>query len=85
MRTEIAEVAEPFGKDQVGSSTMAHKRNPINFEGLEGGWIKTKNEFGKVLDTLRFFLFYLSIKKSKKLAPYLHMLPIDLKPIDWQS
>ncbi|MDD5731903.1 MAG: lyase family protein [Patescibacteria group bacterium] len=52
MRTEIAEVAEAREKGQVGSSTMAQKRNPINFENLEGMWIRTKNEFGKVLDTL---------------------------------
>lgn len=52
MRSEIGEIGEPFDPDQVGSSTMAQKRNPINFENLEGTWIKTKNEFGKVLDTL---------------------------------
>ncbi|MHA1410809.1 MAG: lyase family protein, partial [Candidatus Odinarchaeia archaeon] len=52
MRTEIAEVQEAFEAGQVGSSTMVHKRNPINFENLEGMWIRTKNEFGKVLDTL---------------------------------
>ncbi len=52
MRSEIAEIAESFEKGQVGSSTMAHKRNPINFENLEGMWLRTKNEFGKVLDTL---------------------------------
>ncbi|MBU1290140.1 hypothetical protein KKG85_02810 [Patescibacteria group bacterium] len=52
MRTEIAEVMESFEKNQVGSSTMAHKRNPINFENLEGMWLRTKNEFGKVIDTL---------------------------------
>ncbi len=52
MRSEIAEVAESFEEGQVGSSTMAHKRNPIKFENLEGTWIKTRNEFGKVLDTL---------------------------------
>lgn len=52
MRSEIGEVCEAFSSGQVGSSTMAHKRNPINFENLEGMWLRTKNEFGKVLDTL---------------------------------
>ena len=31
---------------------MAHKRNPINFENLEGTWIKNQVEFGKVLATM---------------------------------
>jgi adenylosuccinate lyase len=52
MRSEIGEVVEAFEAGQVGSSTMAHKRNPINFESLEGMFIRTKNEFGKVTDTL---------------------------------
>ncbi|CAN5670344.1 lyase family protein [soil metagenome] len=33
-RTEIAEVRERFEKGQTGSSTMAHKRNPWNFENI---------------------------------------------------
>lgn len=52
MRSEIGEIQEEFSDKQGGSSTMAHKRNPINFENLCGTWLKNKNEFGKVLDTL---------------------------------
>ncbi|SJZ81146.1 adenylosuccinate lyase [Selenihalanaerobacter shriftii] len=37
-RTEIGEVGEYFGKDQVGSSTMPHKRNPINYENIKSMW-----------------------------------------------
>jgi adenylosuccinate lyase len=35
-RTEIMEIAEPFGKKQVGSSTMPHKKNPITIETICG-------------------------------------------------
>jgi adenylosuccinate lyase len=35
-RTEIAEIEESFGKKQVGSSTMPHKRNPIKSEQVCG-------------------------------------------------
>ncbi|MEK6958322.1 MAG: lyase family protein [archaeon] len=37
-RSEILEVTESFGGKQVGSSTMPHKRNPINFENIKSLW-----------------------------------------------
>ncbi len=33
-RTEISEIRESFEPNQTGSSTMAHKRNPISFENV---------------------------------------------------
>lgn len=37
-RTEIGEVGEEFASEQVGSSTMPQKRNPINFENAKSSW-----------------------------------------------
>jgi adenylosuccinate lyase len=35
-RTEVREVAEPFGRGQKGSSSMPHKKNPIRSERIAG-------------------------------------------------
>ena len=51
-RTELAEIVEPFTETQAGSSAMPHKRNPINWEGIEGIHAIVKDEFHKVQDTL---------------------------------
>jgi len=37
-RTEIDEIRESFENEQVGSSTMPHKRNPWNFEHVKSLW-----------------------------------------------
>jgi len=37
-RTEIAEIAEEFRAEQVGSSTMPQKRNPVSFENVKSIW-----------------------------------------------
>lgn len=52
MRSEIAEIGEPFAEGQVGSSTMAQKRNPITFENLEGMGQRNIAEFWKVMSSL---------------------------------
>ena len=37
-RTEIAEVSEMFSQEQVGSSTMPQKRNPVSWENIVSQW-----------------------------------------------
>ena len=37
-RSEIAEIGEYFAEEQVGSSTMPHKRNPVNYENIKSLW-----------------------------------------------
>lgn len=52
MRSEVGEIAESFEEGQVGSSTMAQKRNPTRFENLEGMYLRSAAEYEKVLATL---------------------------------
>ena len=47
-RTEINEVGEFFSQDQVGSSTMPHKRNPINYENIKSMWKRTMPQMNTV-------------------------------------
>src|SRR5688500_9264895 len=41
-RSEIGEIAEAFGAEQVGSSTMPHKRNPVSFENVKSLWKRSE-------------------------------------------
>jgi len=38
IRSEIGEVLEKYTEDEVGSSTMPHKKNPKNFENVKSLW-----------------------------------------------
>lgn len=51
-RSEISEIAEAFDPKQVGSSTMAQKRNPITFENTEGIFEIVSIEYQKVFRCL---------------------------------
>jgi len=47
-RTEINEVGEYFSRDQIGSSTMPHKRNPINYENIKSMWKRTMPQMNTI-------------------------------------
>lgn len=52
-RTEINEIGEAVGEDQVGSSTMPQKKNPINLEFIKSLWKKlVEKSIGLLLNQL---------------------------------
>ena len=62
---EIDEVAEPFGKGQVGSSTMPHKRNPAITENAACVSNTLKGNIAILLDLMKYTLTGLHVKKDK--------------------
>jgi len=51
-RSEVKEVAEPFGKKQKGSSAMPHKKNPIQSENITGLARLLKHYAGAAMDNI---------------------------------
>jgi len=51
-RTEIDELSEPFGAKQVGSSTMAQKKNPIHSENVCGNARIVRSCVGPALEDI---------------------------------
>jgi adenylosuccinate lyase len=74
-RTEIDEVAEGFSSNQVGSSTMPQKRNPISFENVESLWKKFMPQMVTVyLDQVSEHQRDLTNSSSQRYLPELIMM-----------
>ncbi|MEC5344565.1 adenylosuccinate lyase [Brenneria populi] len=52
MRSEIAEIEEPFSAGKIGSTTMPHKRNPAALEGLASLTAPLRKSVGLIFESM---------------------------------
>ena len=77
-RSEIDEIAEKFDKEQVGSSTMPHKRNPWNFENIKSMWKQVMPRINTIyIDQISEHQRDLSNSASSRFIPEIFAISID--------